>query len=71
VNYVRPVTAWAVAIEARDDPGGILLIVEDRGEAESIAAELRERGVKAVVRPVAKVDPGAQPGGPDRAPGEA
>jgi hypothetical protein len=65
------VTAWKVAIEGRDDPGGILLIVEDRGEAESIAAELRERGVKAVAQPVRRVDRGAPPGGSARAPGEA
>jgi hypothetical protein len=41
---------WAVVIEGRDDPGGILLIVSSKEEAESLAAEIRARGVKVVAR---------------------
>jgi hypothetical protein len=44
---------WAVTIEGRDDCAGILLIVDDHAEAESIAREIRRRGaVRAVARPV-------------------
>jgi hypothetical protein len=41
---------WAVTMEGRSDPGGIVLLIEDRSEAESIAAEIRTRGTRVVVR---------------------
>jgi hypothetical protein len=37
-------------MEDRDDRGGILLILDNLDEAKSIAEELRERGVRVVVR---------------------
>jgi hypothetical protein len=40
---------WAVAIDGRDDPGGILLLVSTKEEADSLAAEIRLRGVVRVV----------------------
>jgi hypothetical protein len=43
-------TAWGVTMEGREDPGGILLIIDNLDEAKSIAEELRERGVRVVVR---------------------
>ena len=42
--------AWGVSMEDRDDRGGILLILDNLDEAKSIAEELRERGVRVVVR---------------------
>jgi hypothetical protein len=33
------------------DPGGIVLLIEEREEAESLAREIRSRGPKVVVRP--------------------
>ncbi len=42
---------WAVAMEGRVDPGAIVLLIEEREEAESIAREIRSRGTKVVVRP--------------------
>jgi hypothetical protein len=44
--------AWAVCIEGRSDPGGILFLIGDGAEAESLASEIRQRGVPAVARPV-------------------
>lgn len=41
---------WAVAIEGRTDPGGIVLLCDDRSEAESIASEIRTMGTKVTVR---------------------
>jgi hypothetical protein len=37
-------------MEGRVDPGGIVLLVEEREEAESIAEEIRSRGPRVVVR---------------------
>jgi hypothetical protein len=42
---------WAVALDGRSDEEGILLLLEDREEAESIAVEVRRRGHRVVVRP--------------------
>lgn len=42
---------WAVTMEGRMDPGGIVLLIDEREEAESIAREIRSRGPKVVVRP--------------------
>jgi len=41
---------WAVTMEGRSDPGGIVLLLEDRAEAESIANEIRTRGTPVIVR---------------------
>ncbi|HMC40873.1 MAG TPA: hypothetical protein VKI19_14505 [Acidimicrobiales bacterium] len=43
--------SWAVTMEGRADPAGIVLLIEDRDEAESIARELCGRGTRVVVRP--------------------
>jgi hypothetical protein len=42
---------WAIALDGRSDAAGILLLLEDRQEAESIAIEVRRRGHRVVVRP--------------------
>jgi hypothetical protein len=42
---------WAVTIEGRSNPGAILVLIDERGEAESIASEIRGRGRRVVVRP--------------------
>jgi ERCC4-type nuclease len=42
---------WALSMEGRDDPEAIVLLVDEREEAESIAQELRSRGVPVIVRP--------------------
>jgi hypothetical protein len=39
-----------VTMEGREDQGGILLIIDNLDEAKSIAEDLRERGVRVVVR---------------------
>jgi hypothetical protein len=41
---------WAVTVEGRSDPGGIVLLLDDRSEAESIADEIRNRGTRVVVK---------------------
>jgi hypothetical protein len=43
---------WSVSIEGREDRGGILLVVGERIEAESLAEEIRQRGVRVVARPI-------------------
>jgi len=48
---IRTPMEWAIALEGRTDLGGILLLLEDRAEAESIAGEMRERGHRVAVRP--------------------
>ncbi|MBV9659923.1 MAG: hypothetical protein JO337_02070 [Acidimicrobiales bacterium] len=42
--------SWAVTMEGRSDPGGIVLLFDDRSEAESIAHEIRTRGTSVVVK---------------------
>lgn len=42
---------WAVTMEGRADPAAIVLLIEEREEAESIANEIRSRGTRVVVRP--------------------
>ncbi|HWE55424.1 MAG TPA: hypothetical protein VG435_07915 [Acidimicrobiales bacterium] len=37
-------------MEDRSDPGGIVLLLEDRAEAESIAREICTRGTPVTVR---------------------
>jgi hypothetical protein len=41
--------SWAVTVEGRDDPTAVLLLTDDRVEAESIAAEMRVHGHPVVV----------------------
>ncbi len=43
--------SWAVTMEGRVDPAAIVLLLEERDEAESIAREIRDRGTRVVVRP--------------------
>jgi hypothetical protein len=43
---------WAVTIEGRSNPGAILVLIDERGEADSIASEIRRRGRRVVVRPI-------------------
>jgi hypothetical protein len=42
---------WAVVLEGRPAPENILLVLAERQEAESIAAEVRQKGHRVVVRP--------------------
>ncbi len=42
---------WAVTLEGRSDPQAIVLLIDDRSEAESIASEIRARGQRVVVLP--------------------
>ena len=42
---------WAVSMEGRLDQAAIVLLIDEREEAESIAKEIRSRGTKVVVRP--------------------
>ncbi len=42
---------WAVTLEGRSDPQGIVLLIDDRAEAEILASEIRARGQLVVVRP--------------------
>lgn len=41
---------WAVALRERSGPEGILMILPDRTQAESIAVEIRARGHDVVVK---------------------
>ncbi len=54
--------SWAVAVEGRADPGAVVLLLEERDEAESIAREIRERGTRVVVRPYPLLGGPARPG---------
>ena len=42
---------WALTLEGRVDPAGIVLLVDDKDEAESIAQEVRRNGTRIVIRP--------------------
>lgn len=42
---------WALTLEGRVDPAGIVLLVDDKDEAESIAREVRRNGTRIVIRP--------------------
>ena len=42
---------WALTLEGRVDPAGIVLLVDDKEEAESIAKEVRRNGTRIVIRP--------------------
>jgi hypothetical protein len=41
---------WAFVLEGRTGPDGVLVILDERTEAESIAAEVRQKGHRVVVR---------------------
>lgn len=59
---------WAVTLEGRSDPRGIVLLIEDRAKAERIASEIRAQGPRVVVMPYPAQDKAAAaprlPGGP-------
>jgi len=42
---------WALTLEGRADPAAIVLLVDDKEEAESIAQEVRRNGTRIVIRP--------------------
>jgi hypothetical protein len=42
---------WAVVLEGRSEPEGILVVLSERQEAETIAFEVRKKGHQVVVRP--------------------
>ena len=42
---------WAITIDGRTDPAAIVVLLEEREEAESIAEEIRRRGPRVAVRP--------------------
>ena len=44
-------TTWAIVLDGRFDPSGVLLLSDDRQELESIASEVRRRGHPVAVRP--------------------
>jgi hypothetical protein len=50
---------WAVVLEGRPAPEGILLVLAERQEAEAIAAEVRKKGHRVVVCPYRAESPDA------------
>lgn len=42
---------WALALEGRNDRGGVLFLIDDEREAERIAIEVRRKGIPIVIRP--------------------
>lgn len=42
---------WALTLEGRSDRGAIVLLIDDRREAERIATEVRSKGIAIVVKP--------------------
>ncbi len=54
---------WAVAVEGRVDPASIVLLLDEREEAESIAREICSRGTRVVVRPYPPRNASAHPTG--------
>jgi hypothetical protein len=43
--------SWALTLEGRADPAGIILLLDDKEEAEIIAREVRRNGTPIVIRP--------------------
>jgi hypothetical protein len=43
--------SWALTLEGRADLAGILLLVDDRDEAEIIAREVSRKGTRIVIKP--------------------
>lgn len=57
--------AWAVVVEGRSDPGRILLIIDDKREAETLAHEIRRKGRRVGIEPYPSPEPPAElPGFP-------
>lgn len=52
---------WALTVDGRLDRAAILMLVEDREEAESIAHEIRRNGTPIVVRPYREPAVGPSP----------
>ena len=50
---------WAVVLEGRMNREGVLMLLDDRGTAESIASELRRKGQRVTVHPYPEVEAGA------------
>ena len=48
---ITAVTEWAVVLEGRSAPEGVLVVLAERQEAECIAVEVRKKGHPVVVRP--------------------
>jgi hypothetical protein len=48
--------SWAVVMEGRTDVTAIVMLIDDRDEAETIAAEICQRGPLVVVRPYPAAD---------------
>jgi hypothetical protein len=55
---------WALTLQGRADPAAIILLVDDRDEAEIIAQEVRRNGTPVVIRPY----PGQDSSGGSRPP---
>jgi hypothetical protein len=58
---------WALTLEGRADPAGIILLVDDKDEAEIIAHEVRRNGTPIVIRPYRgheMLEDARPPGGP-------
>jgi hypothetical protein len=55
---------WAIMLEGRTDQAAILLLFDDREEAEDIAFEVRRRGHPVVVHPFAGRGPDTEAGQP-------
>ncbi len=59
--------SWALTLQGRADPAAIILLVDDRDEAEIIAQEVRRNGTQVVIRPYpgqeASASSGPPPGG--------
>ena len=55
---------WALTLEGRADPAAIILLVDDKEEAESIAQEVRRNGTRVVIRPYPNGDMSSRMGIP-------
>lgn len=42
---------WALTLEGRSDRGAVVMLIDDRREAEHIASAVRLKGIPVVVRP--------------------
>ena len=58
---------WALTLEGRSDPSGVVLLIDDEREAELLAMEIRRKGIAIVVRPHRRRRPALnQPENPSR-----
>jgi hypothetical protein len=55
---------WALTLEGRVGPAAIILLVDDKDEAESIAQEVRRNGTRIVIRPYPSGDMSNRLGAP-------